>query len=98
MYRRRGEEEEWRVMENWMELGRDEKVLIEGDLNAWTGEMGSGIWDEEEKYIRKSKHGEVDKQGKKLLKVLAERGWTILNGNVKGMRRRNLHMYEGVIQ
>lgn len=56
-----------------------------GDLNAWTKKRGGSKWDEEEEiYARSSKHNEVNKEGKRLLRILTERGWTILNGDVKG--------------
>jgi len=68
---------------------RDEeiKTMIGGDFNARTGEEGE--WEEEEgkdkeELGRRSKDKKINKEGRKLLEVIEERGWMILNGNVKG--------------
>lgn len=88
VYRRRGEESGWQRVEEWMEEGKDELVLIGGDFNAWTGELGGGDWnEEEEKFERTSRHKEVDKEGRKLIKLIEERGWVICNGNTRGDER-----------
>lgn len=77
----------------WQEIGEqvseteEEKLIIAGDFNARTGQEGSlyfGGEEDGEEYKRKSKDKKVNKEGKKLLEVVEERGWCILNGNVMG--------------
>lgn len=51
-----------------MDREKDRLVLIGGDLNAWTGKLGGGQWNEEmNMYKRESKHKEIDGERKKLL-------------------------------
>ncbi|XP_051161831.1 uncharacterized protein LOC127281899 [Leptopilina boulardi] len=85
IYRRRGDSKGWRIVEEWMEKGKEELTIIGGDFNAWTGELGGDHWNsEKEKYERRSKHKEVDKEGRKMLGIIGEGGWTICNGCTKG--------------
>lgn len=59
-------------------------LWLENAISVSTGKRGSGKWDKEEKiYCRRSKQKEVDKEGRRLLRILTKRGRTILNGNVK---------------
>ncbi|XP_071577594.1 uncharacterized protein [Temnothorax nylanderi] len=63
------------------------KTIIGGDFNARTGEEGG--WEEEtegrgKERGRKSKDKKVNKDGRTLLEFIEERGWTILNGGMKG--------------
>lgn len=61
--------------------------LIGGDFNARTGgeggevreEMGGGELGE-----RNSKDSKINKEGRRLCKFIKERGWSILNGNIRG--------------
>lgn len=83
-------EEMLKKMEKWMD-GRGDgcKVLIGGDFNARTGREGGRIKEGEEyrsgdRKSRKSKDGKMNKEGKKLIEVIEEKGWSIFNGNISG--------------
>ncbi|XP_043478498.1 uncharacterized protein LOC122508895 [Leptopilina heterotoma] len=81
IYRRRGDNKGWRIVEEWIEKSKEELTIIGGDFNAWTGELGGGCWNgEKERYQRNSKHKEVDKEGRKMLGIIGEGGWSICNG------------------
>ncbi|XP_032690078.1 uncharacterized protein LOC116853231 [Odontomachus brunneus] len=75
-------------VKGWMEEREgDRRTIIGGDFNARTGEEGGGEEVEENKGIekgRKSKDKVVNKEGRKLIQVIEERGWQILNGNIRG--------------
>jgi len=80
-------------IEEWVEeKGGGYYTLIGGDFNAWTGmegggyEMGGeeGSNKEDGRRKRRSKDGKINKEGKKLISFLEERGWGILNGCTKG--------------
>ncbi|XP_024887566.1 trichohyalin-like [Temnothorax curvispinosus] len=62
------------------------RTIIGGDFNARTGEEGG--WEEEierrEERGRKSKDKKINKEGRKLLEFIEERGCMILNGGTKG--------------
>ncbi|EZA48220.1 hypothetical protein X777_14226 [Ooceraea biroi] len=62
--------------------------VIGGDFNARTGEEGGCVRGEEEEIeeekSRKSKDKKMNGEGKKLCNFLAEQGWSIVNGNVRG--------------
>ncbi|XP_036148384.1 uncharacterized protein LOC118647469 [Monomorium pharaonis] len=67
----------------------DKKVIIGGDFNARTGrEEGGGeeldSEEEENQVRRRSKDSKVDKEGRKLLELIGECGWEILNGRMVG--------------
>lgn len=56
-HRRKGQDQRWGVIKEWMEERNKELVLITGDLNAWTGELGGEVRDEGNDTFRKnSKH------------------------------------------
>ena len=66
------------------------KVIIGGDFNARTGREGGG-WGEnsdgkdgEEQTRRMSKDSKVDKEGRKLIELIGECGWEMLNGRMVG--------------
>ena len=85
VYTTRGEEESWNKIKRWTERKGKGFVLIGGYLNAWTGVQGGEVWgDEREVLKRKSKHKEIDQEGKKLLNLIGETGWFICNGNSRG--------------
>ena len=60
--------------------------MVGGDFNARTGRQGGRIegGEEEEGGGRKSKDGKVNGDGRKLIKIVEETGWEILNGNIMG--------------
>lgn len=63
------------------------KTITGGNFNARTGEEGG--WEvEDEKRMegggRRSKDKKINRDGRKLLEFIEERGWMILNGGVKG--------------
>ncbi|KYN22005.1 hypothetical protein ALC57_05605 [Trachymyrmex cornetzi] len=75
-------------MVEWMEE-REEgvKTVIGGDFNVRTGREGGRITEEiegEEEEERRSKDSKVNKEGRKLVGFIRERGWAILNGNIQG--------------
>ena len=62
-------------------------TIIGGDFNARTGQEGGRV-EEEGRGLRegerKSKDKKMDREGRLLVKCVEERGWEILNGNVRG--------------
>ncbi|XP_071572354.1 uncharacterized protein [Temnothorax nylanderi] len=75
-------------LKEWTEEGeKGVRTIIGGDFNARTGEEGG--WEEEierrdEDRGRRSKDKKINKEGRKLLEFIEERGWMILNGGTKG--------------
>lgn len=64
-------------------------------FNARTGEMEGRIVMEEGKEDDKNKNSKdkkMNKEGKKLVEILEEAGWSILNGNTKGDKKENIHI------
>lgn len=63
---------------------RGRKLIIGGDFNVRTGEKG-GIIDRENgiEIKRKSKDKIINKEGEKLIEIIENNGWTILNGNTE---------------
>ncbi|XP_024875210.1 ABC transporter F family member 4-like [Temnothorax curvispinosus] len=66
---------------------RGVRTIIGGDFNARTGEERG--WEEEDEEGvegggRRSKDKKINRDGRKLLEFIEERGWMILNGGVKG--------------
>jgi len=77
-------------LEKWMEKKKEgEKVILGGDFNARIGREG-GARRREENYrsgdwkSRRSKDGKINKEGRKLVEMIEERGWSIWNGNIAG--------------
>lgn len=63
--------------------------MIGGDCNARTGREGGAVVDEEEeisggKEGRRSKDEKKNREGRRLVRIMEEKGWSIFNGNVKG--------------
>jgi len=94
VYARQGVGEILQGVENWMEERESGwSIIMGGDFNARTGEMGAGIElesgengreEEREKRKRKSKDKNMNKEGRILVDFLEERGWGILNGSIRG--------------
>lgn len=55
-----------------------------GDLNARIAEGGEWAMSEEKHSKRHSKDKTLNKEGKKLIVLIEEKGWNILNGNMVG--------------
>ncbi|KYN28175.1 hypothetical protein ALC57_02421, partial [Trachymyrmex cornetzi] len=66
-------------------LGNMEKenIVLGGDFNTRTGELGSIEWEEEE-IERRSKDKVIGNGGKELVDWAQKKGWYILNGTMKG--------------
>ncbi|KAM0731212.1 hypothetical protein ACS0PU_002272 [Formica fusca] len=75
-------------LKSWMEAGVEEvKKIIGGDFNARTGEKGGWMREEEAEEGgkgRRSKDKKINGEGRKLIECIENRGWSILNGSVKG--------------
>lgn len=75
-------------LKDWTEEGeKGIRTVIGKDFNARTSEEGG--WEEEEEGRkaggkRRSKGKKINRDGRKLLEYIEERGWMILNGGVKG--------------
>lgn len=64
----------------------EERVIVGGDFNARTGTQGGRIEGDEEEVGggRKSKDRKINGDGRKLIKMVEETGWEILNGGIEG--------------
>lgn len=75
-------------LKKWMEEREEEgKSVIIGDFNARTGGMGGKVnMGEDQGTIktRNSKDKKSNREGRRLVEVLEDTGWSILNGNIKG--------------
>lgn len=61
------------------------KIIIGGDWNARIGEDGTDNWGEEEDgRRRRSKDKVKNEEGKKMMEMVEENGWCILNRNTEG--------------
>lgn len=65
----------------------DRRTVISGDFNARTGEKGGWIeYEEENKKEAKGRSSEdkvINKNRRRLIQVIEEKGWQIFNGNIK---------------
>lgn len=71
------------------------KVLI-GDFNARTGREVEMLREMEENRLgvrrsRNSKNMKMNKEGKKLVEMIEEKGWSIFNGNIVGDEEVYIH-------
>ncbi|XP_033177777.1 uncharacterized protein LOC117151899 [Bombus impatiens] len=74
----------WKEIEERVEGRKEEVAIIGGDWNARTGEEGGLINKELEKEkSRRSKDKTINTEEGILLRLLDERGWTIINGRDK---------------
>ncbi|XP_011879508.1 PREDICTED: uncharacterized protein LOC105568414, partial [Vollenhovia emeryi] len=76
-------------LEEWTGKGEEGGItIIGGDFNARTGREGSrvegGEEREKEESIRNSKDSVINKEGKRLVEFLEDKGMSILNGDTKG--------------
>lgn len=65
-------------------------MLIGRDFNVRIGKEGSIVGQEDFRQ-RKSKDIKISNGGKKLLEVIGNKGWSILNGNIIGDEEGELH-------
>jgi len=79
---------EWKDLEKRLEevLGEIEDIeesilIIGGDFNIRTGELGGGNEEEED---RRSRDRIINNNGKNLIGWIQDKGWYILNGRTKG--------------
>ncbi|XP_011859464.1 PREDICTED: uncharacterized protein LOC105556959 [Vollenhovia emeryi] len=81
------------ILEGWMEQKEEGvRTIIGGDFNARTGEEGgkeSIEGADEWEFKRCSKDKRINKEGRKLIQSIKERGWFILNGGERGDREGN---------
>lgn len=99
------EEEEWRIftiyskseiklIEEQLEHRGNMNItnlMLAGDFNARTAEQGSRINEQDGNEIkRNSKDKILNKEGERLLHLIEENGWNLLNGNTKGDEEGNL--------
>jgi len=79
-------------LKEWLEeKERGVRTLIGGDFNARSGDEGGKIEEEEgegNKY-RRSKDRKINGEGKRLIDCVRERGWWILNGEIRGDEEGN---------
>lgn len=73
------------IIESLIEKDKEERLIIGGDFNARIGKEGSfSNMEKEEKDVRNSKDKVKNAEGRKLLEMVEENGWEILNGNMEG--------------
>lgn len=74
-----------KTIEEVVEGGSAERLIIGGDFNAKIGEEGMLCCeDERREEPRRSKDKVKNAEGSKLLEMIEENGWEILNGNTEG--------------
>lgn len=89
VYNRMGKKDYLKSLEEEIERGGWRKIIIGGDFNARTAELGSITWnengnEEEEEEKRRSKDKTLNRQGKDLIEEIEELGLGIMNGNKRG--------------
>lgn len=71
-------------IEEMVEATEEERLIIGGDINARTEKGGSFCDEVIEREIRKSKDKITNTEGVRLLEMVEENEWEILNGNMEG--------------
>jgi len=85
VYNGEGMKKKRKELEKWVEEKREEILCIEGDFNARIGEEGKRCEKENDKEVRRStRDKEINREGKELLVLIEDRGWEIVNGNIRG--------------
>jgi len=87
VYVNRDLERKLEELKEWMdEREKGVKTIIGGDFNARTGEEGGKVEGEEweEGMYRRSMDKTINKEGKRLVECIRERGWWVLNGEIRG--------------
>lgn len=69
---------------NMIDETEEYSLIVGGDFNARTAKEGCLIAMDEKEEKRNSKDKKINKEGEKLIKMIGERGWNILNGNIYG--------------
>lgn len=67
-------------------------TIIGGDFNTRTGREGGRVsWEEweEEEMRRNSRDRKMNREGRKLVEWIKDKGWFILNGGMKGNEEGN---------
>lgn len=64
----------------------EERIVIGGDFNARIGEEGTFDEELETREKRRSKDKIINREGKFLMKLMEQKAWFVLNGNVEGDR------------
>ena len=83
-YMRHSRNENYKIMEEWVEDNKEGVTIINGDFNARTAEEG-GLWNSEgKKEERKSKDKILNEEGKELVNWVEEKGLGVGNGTTKG--------------
>lgn len=57
---------------------------VGGGRREGSGVEGRRVWNEKEEVGRRSKDRRVDKEGKRLMEFIEEKGWKIFNENIEG--------------
>ncbi|XP_024874051.1 trichohyalin-like [Temnothorax curvispinosus] len=61
------------------------RVLIGGDFNARIGDEGTINWENSNREIRRKSRDKIkNAEGRTMLELIEEEGWSILNGNMEG--------------
>ncbi|XP_070529775.1 golgin subfamily A member 6-like protein 6 [Cardiocondyla obscurior] len=98
IYMNEEEEERWDCLKNWIKKEEEmEKTIIGGDFNARTGKEGGRIQEDEEveeEERRSSLDGKINKAGRRMIEILEETGWFIMNGGLEGDKEGRC-TYEG---
>lgn len=88
VYNRNGEKKKLSELGKWLgEMTEEGKLIIGGDFNARIGTEGSrdtGYGQDEAWERRRACDTVANAEGEALLELIADRGWTVANGNIAG--------------